>query len=788
MASKPKRKTVTDQNGDIGEDLVLATLIGNGEDLGPMVRHAFEMGRPETLLQQLKFVVKKKEVEIEELCKLHYEDFILAVDELRGVLVDAEELKGELASDNFRLQEVGSALLLKLEEMLESYSIKKNVTEAIKMSRNCVQILDLCVKCNIDITEGRFYPALKIIDLIEKKYLQTTPVRTVKTMIDKRIPAIKLHIEKRVTSQVNEWLVHVRSTAKDIGQTAIAHAALTRQRDEETLDRQRKAEEQSCSGLGDFTCTLDVEEIEEDSILKFDLTPIYRAYHIHTCLGLREQFHDYYYKNRTLQLNSDLQISMNQPFLESHQVYLAQIAGYFIVEDRVLRTAGDLQTTTKVETMWETAAAKVTAILKVQFSRMDTASHILLVKDYVTLLGMTIKQYGYETGAIMETLNCSREKYHELLLAECGLQINDVLSSDSFEQMMMKREADYQASVLVFHLQSSDIMPAFPYVAPFSSMVPDCCRIIRSFIKDSANYLSYGSNVNVFDYVKKYLDRLLIDILNESILNTIQSGSTGVSEAMQIAGNIAVLERACDFFLQHAAQQCGIPIRSVERHQATLAAKVVLKTSRDAAYLALLSLVNNKLEDSLALADNMNWIPDETPGGSHEFMNEVIIYLDTVLSTAQQLLPLEALYKVGVGAFEHISYTIVAAFQSDSLKRFNANAVIGVNNDVKALEAFADERFQSTGLSEIYTEGSFRAYLIEVRQLVNLLLSSQPENFMNPVIRQRHYSTLDHKKVALICEKFKDSPDGYFGSLSRGAQNPRTKSMEVLKRRLRDFN
>ncbi|CAL5396559.1 unnamed protein product [Camellia sinensis] len=789
MNAKPKRRTVK-ENGDTGEDLVLATLIGNGEDLGPMVKHAFEMGRPEALLHQLKFVVKKKEVEIEELCKLHYEEFILAVDELRGVLVDAEELKSELASDNFRLQEVGSSLLLKLDELLQSYSIKKNVTEAIKRSRNCVQVLDLCVKCNNHISELRFYPALKTIDLIEKNYLQNIPVKTLRMLIEERIPIIKSHIEKKVTSQVNEWLVLIRSTAKDIGQTAIKYAALARQRDEETLACQRKAEEQSCSGLEDFPYTLDVEEIDEDSVLKFDLTPLHRAYHIHTCLGIPEKFRDYYYKNRLLQLSSDLQISSTQPFLESHQTFLAQIAGYFIVEDRVLRTAGGLLLASQVETMWETAVAKVTSVLEEQFSHMDTASHILLVKDYVTLLGATLRQYGYEVGSILEILNHSREKYHELLLTECRQQITDILANDTCEQMVMKKESDYQTNVLMFHLQTSDIMPAFPYIAPFSSMVPNCCRIVRSFIKDSVSYLSYGGQMNFFDYVKKYLDRLLIDVLNEVILNTIYSGTTGVSQAMQIAANIAVLERACDFFLQNAAQQCGIPIRSVGRPQASLTSKVVLKTSRDAAYLALLNLVNCKLDEFMALTENVNWTPDDPPPSAHEYINEVVIYLDTLMSTAQQILPLDALYKVGSGALEHISNSIFEAFLSDSVKRFNANAVMGINNDLKTLESFADERFHSTGLSEIYKEGSFRGYLIELRQLINLLLSSQPENFMNPVIRQRNYNSLDYKKVATICDKFKDSPDGLFGSLSsRGAKpNSRKKSMDVLKRRLRDFN
>ncbi|KAG8367798.1 hypothetical protein BUALT_Bualt16G0110200 [Buddleja alternifolia] len=789
MDAKTKRRTTT-QYVDTGEDSVLATMVSNGEELGPMVRLAFETGKPESLLNQLKNVVRKKEVEIEELCKVHYEEFIIAVDELRGVLVDAEELKSELSSDNFRLQQVGSALLMKLEELLESYSIKKNVTEAIKMSKNCVQILDLCVKCNNHVSEGRFYPALKAVDLIEKNYLENIPVKALKMLIEKRIPLLKSHIEKRICGEVNEWMVQIRSAAKDIGQTAIGYAASARQRDEDILARQRITEEQNFLGLEDFTYTLDVEEIDENSVLKFDLTPLYRAYYIHNCLGIQEQFRDYYYKNRLLQLKSDLQISSAHPFLESHQTFLAHIAGYFIVEDRVLRTAGGLLGPTELETMWETAVSKVTAVLEQQFSRMDTASNLLLVKDYVTLFGTTLRQYGYEVATILTTLNSSREKYHELLLAECRKQIKAILSNDTWEQMVMKKESDYQANVLLFHLQTSDIMPAFPYIAPFSSMVPEICRVVRSFIKDSVNYLSYGAHMNYFDFVRSYLDKLLIVVLNEAILQTIHDGATGVSQAMQIAANIAVLERACDYFLQHAAQQCGITARSIDRPQGGLTAKIVLKTSRDAAYLALLSLVNSKLNEFMSLTENVNWTSDDTTKHGNEYINEVLIYLDTVLSTAQQILPLDALYKVGSGALEHISDSTMGAFLSDSVKRFTVNAVSTIDIDLKALESFADERFHSTGLNEIYKEGSFRGCLVEARQLINLLLSSQPENFMNPVIRQKNYNVLDYKKVATICEKYKDSADGIFGSLSNRAskQSARKKSMDMLKKRLREFN
>ncbi|XP_058079383.1 exocyst complex component SEC15A [Magnolia sinica] len=788
MHAKPKRRTVT-ENGNGGDESAIATLIGNGEDVGPIVRHAFEIGKPETLLHQLKIVGKKKEVEIEELCKLHYEEFIVAVDELRGVLVDADELKNALSGENFRLQDVGSSLLVKLEELLESSSIKENITEAIQMSKVCVQVADLCVKCNEHVSNSRFHPALKTLDLI-KDYLPNIPVKALRKVIEKQIPVIKSHIEKKVSSEFNDWLVQVRSKAREIGQSAIGQAASTRQRDEEMRARQREVEEQSRLGEGNCVYTLDVEEIDEDLVLKFDLTPVYRAHHIHTCLGIEEQFRDYYYKNRLMQLNLDLQISLMQPFLESHQTFFSQIAGYFIVEDRVLRTTGNLLSTSQVETIWDTAIAKMTSVLEENFSNMDAASHLLLIKDYVTLLCATLRQCGYQVTPLLEILDSSRNKYHELLLEECRKQMLDILANDTYEQMIMRKEYEYNMNVVSFHLQTSDMMPAFPYVAPFSSSVPDTCRIVRSFIEDSVNYLSYGGQMNVYDIVKKYIDKLSIEILNEALLNSIHSSATGVSQAMQIAANITVFEQACVIFLRHAAHLCGIPVRVAERPHASLAARTALKTSREEAYHALLRLANSKVDEIMSLTENVNWIADEAPPNGNKYINELVIYLDTLMSTAQQILPLDVLHMIGTQALEHISGSYVNVLLNESIKRFSISAIIGIDSDLKRLESFADERCYSDGFSEVHKEGNLRDCLVEARQLMNLLLSNQPENFMNPVIRERHYRALDYKKVATICEKFKDAPDRLFGSLSNRntKQNARKKSMDMLKKRLRDFN
>ena len=109
--------------------------------MGPTVRHAFEVGNPENLLNQLKKITKNKEVEIEDLCKLHYEDFIVAVDELRGILLDADELKQTLSSENSRLQDVGSSLLIKLDELLELVHCSVLVIQSGKYIQQTVNLL-----------------------------------------------------------------------------------------------------------------------------------------------------------------------------------------------------------------------------------------------------------------------------------------------------------------------------------------------------------------------------------------------------------------------------------------------------------------------------------------------------------------------------------------------------------------------------------------------------------------------------------------------------------------------
>lgn len=804
-SSKTRRKVAPvssdgHDSSDKQELLLVSSAICNGEDLGPFVRKAFASGHPETLLHHLRSFARSRESEIEEVCKAHYQDFILAVDDLRSLLSDVDSLKSSLSNSNAVLQSVAGPLLASLDAFIDARNIARNAALALDALRLCVRLTELCSRANSHLSDGNFYMALKSVDSIERDYLDRTPSSTLRRMLERQIPAVRSHVERRINKDFGDWLVQIRVVSRNLGQLAIGQASAARQREEELRIKQRQAEEQSRLSLRDCVYTLNKDDDDLDAsagvdysaaggdkfnALGFDLTPLYRAYHIHQTLGLEDRFKQYYFENRKLQLTSDFQVSSMTPFLESHQTFFAQIAGFFIVEDRIWRTGGSLISKLEVENLWETAVSKMCSVLEDQFSRMQTANHLLLIKDYVSLLGVTLRRYGYPVDALLDVLSKHRDKYHELLLSDCRKLIPEAIAADKFDPMMMKKEYEYSMNVLSFQIQTSDIIPAFPYIAPFSSTVPDCCRIVRSFIEDSVSFMSYGGQLDFYDVVKKYLDRLLSEVLDGALVKLIRTSVHGVSQAMQMAANMAVLERACDFFFKHAAQLSGIPLRMADRGRR----QFPLKSARDAAEEHLAGLLQAKVDDFMLLTENVNWMADETPHNGNEYANEVIIYLETLISTAQQILPARVLIRVLRGVLSHISEKIVGVFLADSVKRFNGNALAEFDVDIRLFESFADNQ------THLFSEGEsdanqLKQALAEARQLINLLMSNHPENFLNPVIREKSYSALDYRKVVAISEKFRDSSDRLFGTFgTRGLkQNPKKKSLDELIKRLRNVS
>ncbi|ERN02152.1 exocyst complex component SEC15B [Amborella trichopoda] len=733
----------------------LVSAIGNGEDLGPIVRMAFAANESDALLSSLRNLSRAKDGEIQALCYSHHSHFILAVDHLRSLLSDALSLKSSLSSLHSNLQSSASPLLESVQNLLEALNLSQNLGIALTNAGQCLAISRLCVHANAHLANRRHHQALVCLRILEAEHLGSTPCTPLGLMLQTHIPAIRDHIRQKAQQSLGDWLVEVRSTGRELGQLAISGAASARQRAEEIRQE---------------PYALDIDDNPEpDPCASLDLTPLYRAHHVHKTLGLEAEFRHYYHENRRLQLVSDFQLSNMGPFLESHQAFFSQIAGFFIVEDRVQGVVGRAQD----DALWDLALAKVCDVVDEQFSRMQAASHLLLVKDHASLMAETLGQSGFYVRPLFEALARHAERYHELLLRECGQQAREAVAAEELEPMVMRKAYEYDMNIVSFGLETiCTTTPAFPYVAPFSAAVPACCRVVRSFIEDSVSYLAHAG----LDWcerhrlVRVYLDRLLCGVLNEALL---ACSPATVSHAVQAVADVAALSHAFEHFEELAARLSGVITR---RNTSKVAP---LTPAMEKAEATLLSLLCTKLDEYIAMMETVNWVADEPPKGGNQYANEAIIYLETLVSTAGQVLPPEMLSRALKGALSHISEGIVAFLGSDAVRRFNGNAVAGLDADLRLLEGFAEGQG-----SEELKQG-----LAEARQMVNLLLSNHPENFLNPVIREKSYATLDYRKVVAISEKMRDSgAERLFGSFgTRGAkQNPKKKSLDVLIRRLKD--
>ncbi|MED6190198.1 hypothetical protein PIB30_103425 [Stylosanthes scabra] len=176
----------------------------------------------------------------------------------------------------------------------------------------------------------------------------------------------------------------------------------------------------------------------------------------------------YYCENWKLRLTLNFQVSSMTPSLESHKKLFEQIVGFFVVEDRVFKTGSGLILKLEVEKLWDIPVSKLSSVLEDQFSRVWNANHLLIIKDYVNLLGVTGQKYGYPIDELLDVLMSKhRDKYHKLLLSNYEKQIPEALASFKFEWMLINKKYEYSMNMHSFHIQSSDSVPTFPHVALF---------------------------------------------------------------------------------------------------------------------------------------------------------------------------------------------------------------------------------------------------------------------------------------------------------------------------------
>ena len=218
---------------------------------------------------------------------------------------------------------------------------------------------------------------------------------------------------------------------------------------------------------------------------------LHRCIYVHNRLGKMAQFREYFLEQRRLQIDSDLRPPSS--FLEVYQAYLAQVTGFFIVEDNVLRMADNLIHQQDVDAFWEMAIVMLKSVVDSAFEGLNSAPAMLLVKDFLLLVCSGLSKSGYPAANLKEILSSNMGKYHALMNGHVSSQVNKILRDDRMDPIRIKTKENYQEYVgklcLPDSIDSNNKPDRFPFLAPFTETVPQLIYIVHEYVRDSIAYL-----------------------------------------------------------------------------------------------------------------------------------------------------------------------------------------------------------------------------------------------------------------------------------------------------------
>ncbi len=144
---------------------------------------------------------------------------------------------------------------------------------------------------------------------------------------------------------------------------------------------------------------------------------------------------------QALEMGSGNRPTGQTDFITSNHHYFAALAGFFIIEDSLMKSGIELYSRAEVDALWETACSKIKAIMHEQFGLIQTSvTHgsgspaagsdacmkFVQVKYTLILLAKTLAGYGFFVQPLFEFLAGMRDKFEAILLSRLRSEIKEV--------------------------------------------------------------------------------------------------------------------------------------------------------------------------------------------------------------------------------------------------------------------------------------------------------------------------------------------------------------------------
>ncbi|EAA10776.1 AGAP006648-PA [Anopheles gambiae str. PEST] len=748
---------------------------------GPTFRTILEGNSQDQISEQLESRIRSHDKDIERICNLYYQGFIDSIRELLLVKSQAQGLNQEVLGLNDGLGKASAGVIAKGNELVKARKVEGNIAGAIEGLSSCLPVLECYSKLLKQVREKRYYPALKTLEVLESEYLPKVAGYRFSQQMRDTIPKLKENIKKSSEEDFREFLENIRKFSPKIGEIAMKHTKELQKRDLETIIAEYKALQAEQGGFptgsGDFGD--DDEDVSAQDLI--DFSPIYRCLHIYTVLNDKEYFEKDYRQQRRDQAKLVLQAPQTMhDNLEAYKTYIYSIVGFFVVEDHVMNTGGDIVTQTYLDDLWSSSLSRAVNVLSMSSSSCTDPNVLLRIKNLIMLSITTLKNYGYTVTQLWDLLLEMRDHYNEVLLQRWVNEFRDILDRSDFLPLEAHSQEEYDAVLerFPFHSEQLEAQP-FPKKFPFSRMVPEVYHQAMEFMYACMKFseeLTLSPN-EIAAMVRKAANLLLTRSFSGCLSAVFRSPSLALMQVIQIIIDTQYLEKAGPFLDSFVCKMTGT-VQSV-----TQTPSAMFHVARSEAEQQVSTKLCCKLDEFFEELENYDWVLPESYGHASPFVTDMVAFLQSTFQSFSYILPgvAQAACKK---ACEHIATTISKLILSEDIRQISGGALDQINLDLMQFELFASSD-PVPGLRE----GDLSKHFAEIRQLLDLLISEDWSAYLHDFGKdENRYSLVHPSTIIVVLEKLREADKKSMLSLMKSkSERDKKKLLETVLRQLKQL-
>lgn len=739
---------------------------------GPTFRSILESNSYDALSEQLESRIRSHDKDIERICNLYYQGFIESIRELLHVRTQANNLNEEVLSLDTALVKESASVLTKGKELVRARQIEGNIANAIEGLGSCLPVLECYSKLSRQVSEKRYYPALKTLEQLESEHLPKVENYRFAAQMKEAVPKLKENIKKSSEADFREFLENIREFSPKIGHKAMEHIKQVQRRDLNTIIEDFYSNESKKEYA--------VDQNDLSALDDIDFSPIYRCLQIYTVLNDKEYFEKDYRQQRRDQAKLVLQAPQTMhDNLEAYSTYIYSIVGFFLVEDHVMNTAGDVVIRSYLNDLWSTSLTRAVNVLSMSSSSCTDPNILLKIKNLIMLSITTLKTYGYTVTQLWDLLLEMRDHYNEVLLQRWVNEFREILDKGDFLPLEVADKESYDAVLEIFPFHSEQLEnQSFPKKFPFSKMVPDVYHKSKEFMyacmKFSEELTLSPSDVAAM--VRKAANLLLTRSFSGCLSAVFRNPSLALMQVIQIIIDTQYLEKAGPFLDDFVCKVTGT------QQEIKQAPSAMFQTARAEAEMQVAAKLCSKLDDFFDELENYDWLLGEPIGHASPFITDMIAFLQSTFQSFSYLLPgvAQGAYKK---ACQHISGSFYKLLLSDDVKQISTGALQQISFDLLQCEVFA-----GTEPVPGQKDGEALRFFAEVRQLLDLLISEEWSAYLHDYGKaENRYNLVQPSTIIVVLEKVREADKKTMFSVLKKSERDKKKLWETVLRQLRQL-